>query len=178
MKPLRNIGIPTALRLALALAPALTACGGPAPSAAQDIRAIKEVNVAWNKAYNAGDGAAVAALYADDAVLSVPRKPPMRGKEAINAYYLNDAPSFAATEVTVADDAASEVGESGDLAWQWGTYRNTNKAGEVQETGKYLTVFERRGGKWVIVRDIWNSDAPDAPAAAAAAPPAAPAAAQ
>jgi uncharacterized protein (TIGR02246 family) len=165
MKQLRNIGLATALLLALVL----TACGGPAPSAAQDIRAVKEVNVAWNKAYNAGDGAAVAALYADDAVLSAPRKPPMRGKEAINAYYLKDAPSFAATEVTVADDA-SDVGESGDLAWQWGTYRNTNKAGEVQETGKYLTVFERRGGHWMIVRDIWNSDAPDAPAAAAAAP--------
>ena len=69
MKQLRNIGLATALLLTLAL----TACGGPAPSAAQDIRAIKEVNVAWNKAYNAGDGAAVAALYADDAVLSAPR---------------------------------------------------------------------------------------------------------
>ena len=52
----------------------------------------------------------------------------------------------------------SDVGQSVDLAWQWGTYRNTNKDGAVVESGKYLTVFERRGGKWMIVRDMWNAD--------------------
>src|SRR5215472_16715307 len=162
MNQLRNIGLPTATLLALAL----TACGGPAPSAAADMKAIKAVNVAWNKDYNAGDGAAVAALYAEDAVLSVPGVPPMRGKAAINAYYLKDAPSTVAAGITVADDPASDVGQSLDLAWQWGTYRNTDKAGTVVATGKYLTVFERRGGKWKIVRDMWNSDTPAAPAAA------------
>ena len=166
MNQLRNIGLPTATLLALAL----TACGGPAPSAEADMKAIKAVNVAWNKHYNAGDGAAVAALYAEDAVLSVPGVPPMRGKEAISAYYLKDVPSTLAAGITVADDAASDVGQSVDLAWQWGTYHNTDKAGTVVERGKYLTVFERRGGKWMIVRDMWNSDSPGAaPGAAAAA---------
>lgn len=155
------------------LALPLMSCGGPAPSAAQDMKAIKAVNDTWNKAYNAGDGAAVAALYADDAVLSVPGTAPMRGKETITAYYVKDAPTFAASGVTAADDAATDVGQSADLAWQWGTYRNTNKDGNVVETGKFLTVFERRGGKWMIVRDIWNSDTASAattPAAATAAP--------
>jgi uncharacterized protein (TIGR02246 family) len=165
MNQLRNIGFPTATLLALAL----TACGGPAPSAETDMKAIKAVNVAWNKDYNAGDGAAVAALYAEDAVLSVPGVPPVRGKEAINAYYLKDVPSTLAAGITVADDPVSDVGQSLDLAWQWGTYRNTDKAGTVVESGKYLTVFERRGGKWKIVRDMWNSDTPAAPAPARAA---------
>jgi len=165
MNQLRNIGLPTATLLAVAL----TACGGPAPSAETDMKAIKAVNVAWNTDYNAGDGAAVAALYAEDAVLSVPGVPPMRGKEAINAYYLKDAPSALAAGITVADDPVSDVGQSVDLAWQWGTYRNTDKAGTVVESGKYLTVFERRGGKWKIVRDMWNSDTPAAPAPAPAA---------
>lgn len=167
MRQLRNLELLTATLLALAL----TACGGPAPSADADLTAIKAVNVAWNKDYNAGDGAAVAALYAEDAVLSVPGVPPMKGKEAISAYYLKDVPSTIAAGVTVADDTASDVGQSVDLAWQWGTYRNTNRDGAVIESGKYLTVFERRGGKWMIVRDMWNSDA-----ATAAAPTAAPAA--
>jgi uncharacterized protein (TIGR02246 family) len=172
MTQLRNI----ALLMATLLALAVTACGGPAPSADADMKAIKAVNDTWNKAYNAGDGAAVAALYADDAVLSVPGTAPLRGQGAISAYYLKDAPTFAASGVTVADDAASDVGQSGDLAWQWGTYRNTSKEGTVIETGKYLTVFERRGGKWMIVRDIWNSDRGAAAAPSGAAPATAPAA--
>jgi uncharacterized protein (TIGR02246 family) len=165
MSQLRNIGLRTATLLALAL----TACGGPAPSAEADLKAIKAVNVAWNKDYNAGDAAAVAALYADDAVLSVPGVPPMHGKQAINAYYLKDVPSTLAAGISVADDPASDVGQSVDLAWQSGTYHNTDKSGAVIETGKYLTVFERRGGKWVIVRDIWNSDTAAATAASGAA---------
>ena len=102
----------------------------------------------------------------------------LRGKEAINAYYLKDAPSNLAAGITVADDPVSDVGQSVDLAWQWGTYRNTDKAGTVVESGKYLTVFERRGGKWKIVRDMWNSDSPAAPAAPGAARAAATAATQ
>jgi uncharacterized protein (TIGR02246 family) len=165
MTQLRYIELLTATLIAVAL----TACGGPTPSAEADMKAIKAVNIAWNKDYNAGDAAAVAALYADDAVLSVPGVPPMRGKEAINAYYLKDVPSARAAGITVADGAASDVGQSIDVAWQWGTYSNTDKTGQVVESGKYLTIFERRGGKWMIVRDMWNSDRPPAAAAPAAA---------
>jgi hypothetical protein len=39
------------------------------------------------------------------------------------------------------------------------------------DAGKYITVFQRKDGKWVIIRDTWNSDgAPAAPAAPTAAP--------
>jgi len=167
MRTLRNITL-----LAAILCTLVACTRGQAPSsAAADAAAIKAVNIAWNKAYNAGDGASVAALYADDAVLNVPGTPPLRGNAVIATYFAKDAPAFAATGATTADAEVSEIGESGDLAWQWGTYQNTDKSGTVTDTGKYLTVFERRGGKWVIVRDMWNSDA----AAAAGAPPPAPA---
>jgi uncharacterized protein (TIGR02246 family) len=136
------------------------------PVATTDTDAIKAVNVAWNNAYNAGDGAAVAALYAEDAVLNVPGKPPMRGKALITEYYAKDAAGVATSGVTVSDDPVTDVGQSGDLAWQWGTYKSTNKAGTVVDSGKFVSVFERRGGKWVIVRDIWNSDIAPAPPAA------------
>jgi uncharacterized protein (TIGR02246 family) len=164
---LRNVTLLTTLLLAL-VACAKTATAPP--TASTDTDAIKAVNVAWNNAYNAGDGAAVAALYAEDAVLNVPGKPPMRGKAVISEYYAKDAAGFATSGVTVSDDPVTDVGQSGDLAWQWGTYKTTNKAGSVVDAGKFVSVFERRGGKWVIVRDIWNSDnaATPAPAATAA----------
>jgi uncharacterized protein (TIGR02246 family) len=164
---LRNV---TALTATLVVLIACAKTENSPPVASTDTDAIKAVNVAWNKAYNAGDGAGVAALYAEDAVLSVPGKPAMRGKAVISEYYVKDASDFASAGATVADEPATDVGQSGDLAWQWGLYRNTNKAGAVVDSGKFLTVFERRGGKWMIVRDMWNSDAVPASAPAASAP--------
>jgi hypothetical protein len=42
------------------------------------------------------------------------------------------------------------------------------------DTGKSLSVARKRDGKWLMIRDTWNSDRPPAPppAAPAAAPPA------
>jgi len=61
----------------------------------------------------------------------------------------------------------AEVGVSGDLAWIWNTFTVTDKAGATVDAGKYLTLAERKDGKWHIIRDIWNSDNSPAPPAAA-----------
>lgn len=145
---------------------ALAACGRTASTAADtaaDQAAVRAVNVAWYRAYNHGDGAAVAKLYADNAVLSAPGAPSARGEAAIRDFYLKDAAQFAASKLAEVDNPGSDIGISGDTAWQWMTYTIKDKSGTTIETGKSLTVFERRNGKWMIVRDIWNSDiVPDA----------------
>jgi uncharacterized protein (TIGR02246 family) len=156
---------------------ALAACAKtapPAPDTAADETAVRAVNIAWFKAYNAGDGAAVAALYAEDAVTGAPGAPAVRGKASIREYYVKDAAAFAAAGLVDGDGPTSDVGMSGDLAWQWGTYKVTDKSGAAVDAGKYLSVFQRKDGKWMIIRDTYNSDtAPAAPAAApaSAAPP-------
>jgi uncharacterized protein (TIGR02246 family) len=152
---------------------ALAACAKTAaPDTAADETAARAVNVAWYKAYNAGDGAAVAALYAEDAVLNAPGAPVARGKAAISEFYVKSAADAAAAGFALVDDPSSDVGISGDLGWQSGTFKITDKSGAVADTGKYLTVFQRKDGKWMIIRDTWNSDV--APAAPAAAPASAP----
>jgi uncharacterized protein (TIGR02246 family) len=158
---------------------ALVACAKtPAPdTAAADADAIRAVTVDWNKAYNSGDGARVAALYAEDAVLMAPGAPSARGKASISEYYAKDAAAFAAAGLTVADAPTSDVAQSGDLAWQSGTYTSTDRSGATVDAGKFLTVFQRKDGKWMIVRDTWNSDAArpaETASAAAPAPAAAP----
>jgi uncharacterized protein (TIGR02246 family) len=150
----------------------LAACAKTAaPDTAADEAAARAVNVAWYKAYNAGDGAAVAALYAEDAALNAPGAPVARGNAAINEFYVKNAADAAAAGLTLVDDPSSDVGVSGDLAWQSGTFKITDKSGAVVDTGKYITVLQRKGGKWMIIRDTWNSDsAPAAAPASAAAP--------
>lgn len=150
---------------------ALAACAkSNAPAAADtaaDKAAIDAVEVAFYKGFNAGDAAAVADLYAEDAVLNAPGIPALRGKALIREFFVKDAAQAAAAGHTEGDGAETEVGVSGDLAWRWGTYKITDKSGATVDAGKYITVFQRRDGKWLIFRDTWNSDtAPAAPATA------------
>ena len=148
--------------LAASLA-ALAACTkSMAPSAADtaaDKAAIDAIEDAYYKGYNAGDGAAVATLYAEDAVLNAPGLPALRGKGAISEFFVKDAADFTSAGHSEADGATSEFGGSGDLAWRWGTYKIIDKSAATVDVGKYITVFQRNNGKWMIIRDTWNSDA-------------------
>jgi uncharacterized protein (TIGR02246 family) len=140
---------------------ALAACvksGRATPETTADEAAIRAVQNSWYKAYNAGDGAAVAALYAEDAVLSAPGAPASRGVAAIREYFAKDAAKFNASGLTGVEAPTSDVGVSGDLAWQGDAYKVTDKSGATVDVGKTLTVFQRKAGKWMIIRDTWNSD--------------------
>jgi uncharacterized protein (TIGR02246 family) len=118
------------------------------------------VNVAWVKAFAAGDAAAAAALYADDAVLSAPGSPAIRGKDAILARLTDEISMLKAAGLTSANDPSSDVGISGDLAWETGGFTNTDQAGATVATGKFTTVFAKRDGAWKIIRDTYNMNTP------------------
>ena len=93
----------------------MAACGKSVPNASADSSAIRSSQDAWYKSYNSGDGAAVAALYADDAVVMAPNVPAARGIAAIRDYYSKAAPDFQATGLTAVEGPIGDVGISGDL---------------------------------------------------------------
>ncbi len=139
----------------------------PAADAAADETAIRAIDTAWFKAYNAGDVDGVTALYAEDAVLNIPGAPAARGAAAIREAYVKDIATAAAGGLTDTQSPSAEFGVSGDLGWEWNTYTVTDKSGTTVDTGKYVTVFGKKNGKWYIIRDIWNSDTPATPGPAA-----------
>ena len=47
---------------------------------------------------------------------------------------------------------------SGDMGSEWNTFTMTDKSGKTVAAGKYITVFARKDGKWLISHDIWNLD--------------------
>jgi uncharacterized protein (TIGR02246 family) len=147
----------------------LLACAGPPPAAdtAADEAAIRAVDSAWFTAVNGGDVDGVAALYAEDAVVNAPGAPPSRGSAAVRAVLAKDIENASKSGVKLVPSPNAEVGVSGDLAWIWNTFTVTDKAGATVDAGKYLTLAERKDGKWHIIRDIWNSDNSPAPPAAA-----------
>jgi uncharacterized protein (TIGR02246 family) len=135
------------------------------PAAGPDEAAVRAQTTSWAKAYNSGDAKAVAALYAEDALLLPPGAPAASGRAAILAYFTKDIAAAKAAGVVFNLKGKTDVGVSGDMGWESGTYTATVN-GEVVESGKFLSVSRKKDGQWLYIRDTWNADAPPAAAAA------------
>jgi len=131
---------------------------------AGEVAALHAVDQAWLKAYSAADADALAKLYDEKAVLQPPGAPAAHGRAAIKAFLGSDAAASKKAGVAFHLGANADGGVSGDLGWVSGTYSVTDAAGKTVETGKYLSVSKKEGGKWLYIRDTWNSDGPPAEA--------------
>ena len=132
----------------------------PLPAFAQagagNLRAeVEKLSQAWEKAYNAGDAAGVAALYMTDAKLMVPGAEPVSGPQAIQKLIAADIALGAKFALTTED-----VAGSGDYAVETGKYVATSADGKHLDHGPYVTVYKKAAGGWKISRDIWNSSMP------------------
>ena len=159
----------------VALAGLMAGFAHAASPASADEAAIRAQTASWEKAYNGGDAKAVAAQYAEDALLLPPGASGVSGRAAILAFFTNDIAGSKAAGAVFGINPKTDVGVSGNMGWESGTYKVTVK-GAVVETGKFLSVSRKKDGKWLYLRDTWNADAPPAPPAPPQAPAAPPAA--
>ena len=144
--------------------------GHAAAPATADEAAIRAQTTSWEKAYNGGDAKAVAALYAEDALLLPPGASGVNGRAAILEFFTKDIAGTKAGAAVFVLSPKTDVGVSGNMGWESGTYKVTVK-GAVVETGKFLSVSRKKDGKWLYIRDTWNADAPPAPPSAPTTPP-------
>jgi uncharacterized protein (TIGR02246 family) len=159
----------------VAFALAATACQ-PAPEAAPEAAApdlaaieaeIQAMEDAYSAAENAKDVDGILAYYADDAISMAPDKEPLVGKDAIRADLMervNDT-----TNTSKVSFKVNTILADGDMVVETGSTIYTLEDGTSKTTGKYMSVFQKRDGKYVCVRDMWNRNMPkEAPAAEAA----------
>jgi ketosteroid isomerase-like protein len=140
-----------------------------AADAAEEVAALHAPDSAWEKAYNGGDVEGVVSLYDANAVLLPPGAPPAKGRDAIRAFFAKDMAESGKAGVRFILGPKPDGGVSGSWGWSSGTYVVKDKSGKIVETGKYLSVSKKVGGKWLYVRDTRNADGPP-PAAEPAAP--------
>jgi ketosteroid isomerase-like protein len=134
-----------ALALALPL-PALAQAG------AADLRAqIGKMDQAWQKAYNAGDAAAVTALYTKDAKVMAPGAEPASGTAAIQALFAADIAQGAKNTLTLGD-----VVGFGDFALETGGWVANAADGKHLDHGPFMTLYKKVECVWKIYRDTWN----------------------
>ena len=107
--------------------------------------------------YNSGELRNIG-YYADDAVSFFQNRAPLVGKEAIIAFLKNDIPSttdrisFTTNEVFVSND--------GNQVVEIGSFKVVDSTQTPINTGNYMSLFEKRNGKYVVVRDMSASDMP------------------
>jgi ketosteroid isomerase-like protein len=103
---------------------AAVACGRSSPLQ-QDTNVASEPTAAWVAAFNAGDPAALAALYAEDARSLPPGGPPVAGRSQIESYWRDDLGEGGVTTLLTPVDAVTQA----DLVHVEGTYQVKGKDG-------------------------------------------------
>jgi uncharacterized protein (TIGR02246 family) len=116
---------------------------------------IEKLVQAWQDAYNAGDAAAVTALYTTDAKLLVPGAEPGFGPKAIQKLIAADIALGGKLTLTLVD-----VVGFGDYALETGNWVATSPDGKHLDHGPYLVLYKKVDGGWKMYRDMWNSSMP------------------
>lgn len=151
---------------------ALAGCAPqPTDSAAFEKQAKEDVRK-FMSAFNTGDMDTVLAQYAPDAEVMAPFNSRATGHDAIREVLGKESAGAQAAGVALVANDDDKAAASGDLGYHSGSFDVKDAAGTVVDSGNYLAVMQRQpDGKWLMIRDIWNSDRP--PPAPPAAEPAA-----
>jgi ketosteroid isomerase-like protein len=107
--------------------------------------------------YNSGEIKSIG-YYADDAITYYQNRAPLVGKEARAEFLKTDVISssnkitFTTNEVFISND--------GNLVVEIGAYKVVDSTNTTVNTGNYMSLFEKRDGKYVCIRDMSASDMP------------------
>ncbi len=116
----------------------------------------QDVADTWVERYAANDAAGIAALYTEDAQLLPPDQEIVSGRAAIQEFFArNNPPGSAAIEI-----ATVETHVFGDFAHRQGSFLLKGPGGQSTVAGKFLELWKKVDGRWLIHRDMWSANAP------------------
>lgn len=141
---------------------ALSSCSTQQPNAPSATTELRNLDAKLGKAIDGKDAAAIAAFYAEDAILMPTAEPIIKGKAAITEEWKHilAIPAFQNESKL----GGVQVASAGDLAYTYGSYRSRlmGEDGKItMEPGKWLTIWKKQpDGGWRIVVDTYNTDIP------------------
>ena len=116
--------------------------------------AAAEVTAAWSKAFDSGNAAALAALYADNARSLPTGGAPLVGRSDIESYWRGDIGEGGATTTLTTTDAIAQ----GDFLHVEGTYQVNGANNAALANGQYQQLWTRADGAWQLQREMWRTD--------------------
>ena len=127
------------------------------PALAQTTAQIQKLNDQWVAAFNKGDAAAVAAMYTIDAYVLPDGREMVKGRPAIEALWKQQMAGATVEKITTLD--VKPLGAN--AAREIGTATMKTKAQPPQDVViKYAVVWQKEGGQWKLLQDIWNMNKP------------------
>jgi len=112
---------------------------------------------AFAELYNTGELKNIG-YYADDATTFFQNRPPLVGREAIVEFYKSaitsttNRISFTSKDIFISND--------GNQVVEIGYFKVVDSTNNPVNSGNYMSLFEKRDGKYVCVRDMSTSDMP------------------
>jgi uncharacterized protein (TIGR02246 family) len=123
-----------------------------------DIQAMEDAFAAAEKAK---DAAGVAAYYSDDAISYSRNEEPLKGKAAIKEKIAQRLAKDTTGNTNVYK-VVDLFGE-GNLLVEIGSWSVLNPSGTEVDKGHYLSVFQKRDGKYLCIRDMNAASTPAKP---------------
>jgi uncharacterized protein (TIGR02246 family) len=125
------------------------------PAAAQNKATIQKAGDRWSEAFNKGDATPLAAMYTEDAYVLPPGAEMMKGRSAIAAFWGQQMQQIGDIKCTTLDVKPLGRGAAREI----GTCSFKTKSQPPQDGAlKYAVVWEKVGGQWELLQDIWNTN--------------------
>ena len=118
---------------------------------------IDAANGKWMAAFNAGNAAALAALYTDTATLLPPGAPVAKKQAAIQAFWAGAIRSGLKNGRLEAQSVES-YGRTGREIGRFSVDAPAPGGQTAQVEGKYLVIWKKVHGAWKLDADIWNAN--------------------
>ena len=132
----------------------LLACAEFAGCAKDDDRLPQAVTTAVAREFNQGDALRAAANYTVDAQILPPRNPVIEGRPAIAAFFQANIDKY----ISYGNETKWSA-VKGDMAIEQGVYNVRNvRVGQDVETGKYIRIWKKNNGMWMLYRDMFSPD--------------------
>jgi ketosteroid isomerase-like protein len=115
---------------------------------------IDKANAEWTHAIVTGDADTLSAPYDEHGIFIRPDGAEIRGKNGVHEMYAKRRDDVQILNADIKSDGSAAADR--DDVYEWGTATITMKrSGKVQQaTGRYLTVWHRKGETWVITHNI------------------------
>ena len=115
---------------------------------------IDRANSDWTHAIVSGDSKILSAPYASNAVFISPDGTAIHGKAGVQTMYSRRPAGVKVLHATIKSDG--RVAADPDEVYEWGSAQMTvlRKAKQRMVVGRYLTVWHRSAGRWLITRNI------------------------
>ncbi|SDW86751.1 YybH family protein [Flavobacterium degerlachei] len=120
---------------------------------------IQAMEDAYAVAYNARNADGIN-YYADDAISFSNEKKPLQGKAAIHESMREDLMTFPKSATISFETKEVHVANDRNQVVEIGGYTVVDSTNTKMMSGNFMSLFEKRDGKYICIRDMANSDMP------------------